>query len=263
MPILDLDAHRLHYLDEGRGLPVLLFHAYPLNGELFRPQITALKDRFRFLVPDMRGFGQSGPASGPITMRQMAQDGLALLDALGIERAVVGGVSMGGYVSMALLREDASRVLGLVLSSTQARADTKEASEGRETIALQVEQEGIQPVIDAMVPKLVNVERSGCGPSVTGLIQAASPAGIAAAQRGMALRPDSREVLARFAGPTLVLVGREDPITPVDKAEAIQNLLSTGTLTVIDDAQHLPNLEQPGAFNAALADFLDQLPAQG
>src|SRR5690606_2201841 len=132
MPILDLDSHRLHYLDEGRGLPVLLFHAYPLSAELFRPQIEALKDRFRFLVPDMRGFGQSGPADGPTTMRRMAQDGLALLDALGIERAVVGGVSMGGYVSMALLREDASRVLGLVLSSTQARADTEEARQGRE-----------------------------------------------------------------------------------------------------------------------------------
>ena len=263
MPILDLDHHRLHYLDEGRGLPVLLFHAYPLNGELFRPQISALSDRFRFLVPDMRGFGQSGPADGPTTMRRMAQDGLALLDALKIEHAVIGGVSMGGYVSMALLREDASRVLGLVLSSTQARADSDEAREGRETIAAQVEKEGVQPVIDAMVPKLVNVERSGCGPSVTTLIQAASPAGIAGAQRGMAQRPDSREVLARFAGPALVIVGREDPITPVDKAEAIHNVLSRGTLTIIEDAQHLPNLEQPGAFNAALADFLEGIVAPG
>lgn len=261
MPILDIDHHRLHYLDEGQGLPVLLFHAYPLNAELFRPQITALKDRFRFLVPDMRGFGQSGPADGPTTMRRMAQDGLALLDALGIERAVIGGVSMGGYVSMALVREDASRVLGLVLASTQARADTDEARANRETLAAQVEQEGIQPVIDAMVPKLVNVERSGCGPSVTGLIQAATPAGIAAAQRGMAQRADSREVLARFAGPALVIVGREDGITPVDKAEGIQNVLSRGELHVIDDAQHLPNLEQPGAFNAALAGFLERIEA--
>ncbi|HLT30081.1 MAG TPA: alpha/beta fold hydrolase [Myxococcaceae bacterium] len=263
MPILDLDSHRLHYLDEGRGLPVLLFHAYPLSAELFRPQIEALKDRFRFLVPDMRGFGQSGPADGPTTMRRMAQDGLALLDALGIERAVVGGVSMGGYVSMALLREDASRVLGLVLSSTQARADTEEARQGREAIAAQVEQEGVQPVIDAMVPKLVNVERSGCGPTVTTLIQAATPAGIAGAQRGMAQRLDSREVLARFAGPALVLVGREDAITPVDKAEAMHALLSNGELTLIEDAQHLPNLEQPGAFNAALATFLERVDSAG
>src|SRR4051794_26973064 len=112
----------LHYVDVGAGLPVLLLHAFPLSGEAFEPQVRALSSRYRFIVPDHRGFGRSGPASGVTGMSTLAQDALALLDHLGVPAAVVGGVSMGGYAALALVREDAGRVRGLVLADTQATA---------------------------------------------------------------------------------------------------------------------------------------------
>ena len=105
MPEFTHQGRRIHFLDEGRGLPVLLLHAFPLSSEMFRPQIEALASQCRILAPDLRGFGKSDPGEGPTQMSDFAEDALALLDHLGIDSAVVGGVSMGGYASMALLRQ--------------------------------------------------------------------------------------------------------------------------------------------------------------
>jgi len=260
MPLLDVEGFPLHYLDEGQGLPVLLFHAYPLGAEQFRPQLEALSGRFRFLVPDGRGFGLSGEADGPTEMTRLARDGLALLDALGIEQAVVGGVSMGGYAALALVREDASRVKGLVLSDTQARADSPEARQGRQAAAETAETQGPEAVLAAMLPKLVAASASDeVKDAIATLIRQARPSGIAAAQRGMALRHDARELLARFSGPSLIVVGDQDAITPPDVARGLADLVPGSRLEVIAGAGHLPNLERPEAFNAALASFLEAL----
>lgn len=262
MPVIDVDGFPLHYLDEGQGLPVLLFHAYPLGSGQFRPQLAALADRFRFLVPDARGFGKSGAADGPTTMTRMAQDGLALLDALGIGQAVVGGVSMGGYATLALMREDVSRVRGIILSDTQARADTAEAREGREQAAVTAETRGPEAVLEAMLPKLLSPGAAqDVKDAVGALIREASPAGIAAAQRGMAQRFDARELLARFSGPALIVVGEHDGITPPGVAKQLSEIAEGSRLEVIPGAGHLPNLEQPEAFNGVLASFLDTFAA--
>ena len=114
MQTLTVDGVPLHYRDVGQGLPVLLLHAFPLNGAAFDKQVAALSGRYRFIIPDHRGFGASQLGAGPTEMSRIARDALALLDALKVDSAVVGGVSMGGYAAMALLREDAGRVRGLV-----------------------------------------------------------------------------------------------------------------------------------------------------
>ena len=256
---ITVDGVPLHYRDEGQGLPVLLFHAFPLNGEAYEKQLKALSGRYRFIIPDLRGFGRSGLGEGPTEMARIAQDALALLDALKVDSAVVGGVSMGGYASMALLREDAGRVRGLVLVDTQATADDEAGRARREASAQEALREGPEAAVRALLPKVVVEPDSAVGREVAAMMRTATPAGIAAAQRGMALRPDSKDILARYAGPALVVVGEKDPVTPLEKAKQMADLITGARLEVIPDAAHLPNQEQPERFNAVLDSFLSSL----
>lgn len=263
MKRIEVEGVRIAFHDHGTGLPVLLLHGFPLSSESFRPQLDALAAKVRLIVPDHRGFGESGPPGAEATeMGRIARDALAVLDALGIHRAVVGGVSMGGYAAMAMLREDAGRVAGLILIDTQAAADDEAGKARRADTAKAVEARGAQALVDAMLSKLVS---DACDPAVRAgleaMIRAQSPQGCVAAVRGMALRPESFDVLARFAGPSLVVVGEKDAITPPAKAREMAKLLQGSKLVEIPRAGHLANLEAPAAFNAAAESFLASLPA--
>jgi pimeloyl-ACP methyl ester carboxylesterase len=250
---------RLRFRDVGSGPPVVLLHAFPLVGEMFEPQWTALGDRARFVVPDLRGFGGSDRGSGPSEMSAIADDVLGLLDHLGIDSAVVGGVSMGGYASLALLRNDPGRVRALVLADTQTGADDAPARERRETTAREVLAQGATALLPSVDRLLGPSAPPGLRARVSAWISAGSPEGFAAAQRGMALRPDARDILARFGGPVLVVVGADDVLTPPAKARAMAELVPGAELVEIPRAGHLANLEQPEAFNAALGRFLAQV----
>jgi pimeloyl-ACP methyl ester carboxylesterase len=255
-----VDGIPLHYRDVGQGLPVLLLHAFPLHGAAFERQVVALSGRYRFIIPDHRGFGQSEQGEGPTEMSRLAQDALALLDALKIDSAVVGGVSMGGYAAMALLREDAGRVRGLVLVDTQAAADDEAGRARREASAREAMEKGVEPLVQTLLPKLVAAgPDSPVGREVAAMMREASPQAVAAAQRGMALRTDSKDVLARYAGPALVVVGEHDAVTPLEKAKQLADLISGAKLEIIPGAAHLPNQEQPERFNAVLDGFLAPL----
>ena len=238
---------------------MVLLHAFPLTGEMFEPQWTALGGRARLIVPDLRGFGASGTGAGPSEMGAMADDVLALMDHLAIDAAVVGGVSMGGYAALALLRNDPSRVRALVLADTQTSADDAPARERRETTAREVLATG--PT--ALLPSVDRLLGPSASPALRARVSAwiggGSPEGFAAAQRGMALRPDARDILARFGGPVLVLVGADDVLTPPAKARAMAVLVPGAELVEIPAAGHLANLEAPADFNAALVRFLDRV----
>ena len=237
---------------------MVLLHAFPLTGEMFEPQWMALSGRARFIVPDLRGFGGSDTTPSPSEMGTMADDVLGLLDHLGVDSAVVGGVSMGGYASLALLRNDPSRVRALVLADTQTSADDAPARERRETTAREVLEEGpaaLLPTVDKLLGPSVSPELRA---RVSAWIAGGSAEGFAAAQRGMALRPDARDILARFGGPVLLIVGSDDVLTPPAKARAMAELVPGAELVEIPEAGHLSNLEQPLAFNTALARFLDR-----
>lgn len=259
MPTLEIAQTRIHYRERGAGEPLVLLHAYPLSSECFEPQLEALSDRFRVIAPDYRGFGQSAPLDGPFTMERLAQDVLALMDALELPHAVVGGVSMGGYVTMALLREDPSRVRGIVLMDTNAVADDAKAREGREASAQAALEHGIDAVVQAMLPKLLSP--SAPDPirhRVESMIRQNRPESCAAAMRGIGARLDSREILARFHGAALVVQGEDDTAVPFEKAQQMAELLSTEVVRV-PRAGHLPQLENPEAVNAALRSFLERV----
>lgn len=262
MGTVSVDGVPLYFRDVGRGLPVLLLHGFPLTGDSFAPQLEdpQLTSRYRLIVPDHRGFGQSALGVGPTTMARIADDALAILDHLRVREAVVGGVSMGGYAAMALLRADASRVKALALIDTQATSDDEAGRQRREDTARAVLEKGMAVLVETMLPKLL---APGAAPElraqVVGLIEATRREAAAAALRGMALRPDSREVLSRFGGPALVVVGEQDTITPPSKAEELAALIRSSTLVRIPEAGHLPNQERPALFNAALDRFLAAL----
>jgi len=259
------DGVRIHYIDYGakeNALPVLLLHAYPVQGAMYRPQIAALGSKYRFIVVDHRGFGTSGlgHAADATPMSQMADDALAVLDALKIDQAVVAGVSMGGYVSMEVLRRAPHRVKGLVLSDTQSGADDDAGRAKREDAAKKALESGMQGVADAMVPKLLAASASAdTRARVTEWILGNSPAGAAAAQRGMARRNDSADVLSQYEGPALVVVGEKDELIPPEKAKKMAAQLKHATLAVIAGAGHLPNVEAPDEFNRELDAFLSRI----
>ncbi|HJY85999.1 MAG TPA: alpha/beta hydrolase [Candidatus Acidoferrales bacterium] len=254
------DGVRLHYLDEGQGLPVLLLHAFPLNADSFRPQLAALSGRFRFIVPDHRGFARSQLGSGPTEMDRLARDALGILDSLKIQQAVIGGVSMGGYATMALLRRDPARARALLLVDTQARADDEQAKLRRGQTAREVLEKGVEVLVDSLLPKLLAPNAPlATRNAVSTLIRSNRPEGVAAALHGMATRPDSKDILVRFAGPVLIVVGEHDELTPADRAKEMKALLKSAQLAVLPGAGHLSNQETPKAFNRVLEEFLSSL----
>ncbi len=246
----------LRFEESGQGSPLIMLHAFPLTGQMYWQQLEKPPDGVRFIAPDFRGFGKSASSAGSMTMESMADDVLALMDRLELPSAFIGGVSMGGYVAMALTRRDPGRVRGLVLADTQLGADDEAGRAKRETTAKELESKGIEPLIASMLPKfLTSAAPTALRERLEQIMRSVSAQAAAAATRAMALRVDARDILSRFGGPSLVLVGDGDAVTPLEKAKAMADLLGGAKLEVIVGAAHLSNVEQPEAFNTALARF--------
>ncbi|MEV5545743.1 alpha/beta fold hydrolase [Streptomyces sp. NPDC052309] len=248
-------------LGPAAGLPVLLVHGHPFDRTLWEPQVTALTEAgHRVVTPDLRGYGRSSVTPGKVLLADFADDLAALLDRLGIERAVVGGVSMGGQITMEFQRRHPRRVRGLVLSDTSAPAETDEGRLFRNRLADRLLAEGMDGYAHEVIGKMLADYNVTAMPDVAArvlaMMRATDPRGAAAALRGRAERPDYREVLATVDAPVLIVVGADDVYTPVSEAEAIHRLVPHATLTVIEKAGHLPGAEQPERFNAALLEFL-------
>lgn len=240
--------------------PVMFLHAYPLNPSMWDAQLEAVRGAgWRALAPDFPGFGDA-PQRGERRLEDFAERALESLDAAGSERAVIVGLSMGGYVALRLLERAADRIAALVLCDTRAGADPPEAAQKRLEAADRAEREGTGWIPEAMLPNLVAASASdGVKDTVRALISRASAPGVAGAQRAMAARPDSKPLLAGVRVPTLVLVGSEDALTPIGESVAMANAIPGARLEIIPNAGHLSNLERPEAFNRALLGFLRDL----
>jgi pimeloyl-ACP methyl ester carboxylesterase len=262
MPVSDLVGAKIHYQDSGNGKDVVvLLHAFPLHSGMWSRQIAALSPRFRVIAPDYPGLGKSTPRPEPSTMEVLAEQVLGLLGSVRVDRAVVVGLSMGGYLSFELYRQRPGLFRGLALCDTRAGADTSEGAANREVFARNALEKGLHWVADEMTPKLLRPQPNPAAVrEVRALIGQGTPAGVAAAQRGMARRPDSTSTLAAIACPTLVVVGAEDTLTPPAEAEKMVAGIKGARLARLPGAGHLPNVENPAAFDAALLDFVNGLP---
>ena len=251
----------LEVVRRGEGMPVLLVHGFPLDHSMWRGQIELLSGRYQVIAPDLRGFGGSPAEGETATMEQMADDLDALLGALGVDEPVVFcGLSMGGYVGFQFWRKYRERVRGLALCDTRALPDSPEAAAGRLKLAETVLRDGTGFLAEAMLPKLfapATIEREkDMVESQRQSILAASPAGVAAASRGMAARPSAVDYLPRISLPTLVVVGSDDAISTPDEMRSIAAAIPGSELVVIPNSGHMTPLENPAAFNTAIERFL-------
>ena len=251
------------YDEAGSGTPVVLLHGFPFNRSMWSEQIEVLTSRHHVLAPDLRGHGETTVTTEPATMEEMARDVAALMEKLEIRRAAVCGLSMGGYVALALYRMFPLRARALILADTRAGADTEEAKANREAQAEKALQQGMAGIADAMLPKLLSPKTVARNPGVVArvreMILKTNPEGAAAALRGMALRRDQTGFLSRVICPALIAVGREDMIAPLSEAQLMHREIGGSRLEVIEDAGHVSNIEQPESFNRALTKFLREL----
>lgn len=252
--------------DTGRVTkPVLvLLHAFPLTSAIYAAQRRDLADVAEVRTPDLRGSGNTPLGTASPDLDVLADDVARLLDERDVERAVVGGTSMGGYVAMAFVRRHPQRLAGLVLANTKAEADPPEAAANRRRIADLVERDqSVRVLHDEVEPKLLGATTRSARPNITAdvhaLVASADPSAVAWAQRAMAGRPDSLQTLAGCRVPALVIAGEEDELMPPGSGPAMAEALSGAQLERLPEAGHLACLESPTAWSDAVRTFLEGL----
>jgi pimeloyl-ACP methyl ester carboxylesterase len=247
----------------GAGTPMVLLHAFPLDSRMWLPQVEALGG-YQAIVPDLRGFGAGAGLAGEVSdMDLLADDIVTLLDDRKLDRVVLCGLSMGGYVALAFARRHPDRLGGLVLCDTRPGADGDDARAARLAMAERVLAEGVEFLPEVMIPRLLGETTRRDQPdlvqTVTRTILDQHPRGIAAAQRGMAARPDSTDVLRRISVPTLVITGLEDELVGPEESREMAAAIRDSRLVQVPGAGHLVNLEKADMVNEALLDFLAPL----
>jgi len=248
----------------GKGPAVLFIHGYPLDRTLWAAQLSGL-DGFRVIAPDLRGLGLSDAPDLGYSMPTYADDLAALLEALQVDEVVLVGLSMGGYVAFEFLRRHRERVRALVLFDTRADADVPDARRARDQQSSLAREHGAAAVAEQMLPRMLAPAAAQSTPHVVERVRemmlAAPVAGIAGALAAMRDRSDASALLATLDDlPTMVVVGEEDAMTPVDLARGMASVIPGARLEIVPGAGHLPPIEAPGVVNALLLDFLKSLP---
>jgi pimeloyl-ACP methyl ester carboxylesterase len=247
------------YDDEGTGDDVLvLVHGHPFDRSMWRPQVEHFSAAgWRVIAADLRGYGESTVVPGVTPLSVFASDVAALATHLGVEKFVLGGLSMGGQIVLDFARQFPHRLRGLILADTFAQAETPEGRRNRNDMADRLLREGMSGYADEVLWKMVAPHNAGpVSEHVSRMMHNAPPEGAAAALRGRAERPDYTDLLGTITVPTLVVVGSDDEFTPVPDAEYMHERVPGSALVVVDGAAHMPNLERTGAFNEAVAELL-------
>jgi 3-oxoadipate enol-lactonase len=246
-------------VDRGSRPPLLLIHGFPLDHAAWRAQIAAFAPSRRVIAPDLVGFGSSAP-HGRATLDEHADDLAALLDALGVARAVAVGLSMGGCIALALYRRHRGRLAGLVLAASRAGADSETSRAGRYQMAIAAAEHGTAVVADALLPRLLAPDAPAARlDEVRAMMCRQGAAGVVSALKAMAARASAVPWLGAIDLPTLVVVGDADEVIPPAESGHLASAIPGAQLVVIPGAGHLVNIEAPGAFNAALRAFLDAI----
>jgi pimeloyl-ACP methyl ester carboxylesterase len=242
----------LVFHDNGDGRPIVWIHGFPHASAIFQPQVAI--PGVRHIRADLPGFGASAPPSAAVSMADYSREIIAVLDHLHIEKAIAAGISTGGYILMQMLRDAPQRIEGVILIDTRERADSDQAREDRFKTIAEIEKNGVAPVVDAMLPKMILNEARR--KPFREIMMTATPAGMIAALRAMSSRPDSTSTLRALKAPALVIAGDHDPITSVDDARRMAALIKGSKRVVIENAAHASNFDQPDAFNRAVTEFL-------
>lgn len=253
---MEANGLELFFEDHGQGRPVVLLHGYPLDHTIWKPVVNGLKDHARLIVPDLRGHGDSPvPEEGEWSIREMAEDVRALLDRLKIERAVVVGHSMGGYVALSFAHAYPQRVAGLALVTSQAAADTTEKRQARYIQIEEARRRGVRAVTDGLAAKLT--ARPALAEALKLLMGKMPLVGLMGTLKAMAERPDATPWLAEMDVPAVVIAGLADSIIPLERSQTMAQLLPRSWLVEVAEAGHMPMLEAADEVCAALRQLME------
>jgi pimeloyl-ACP methyl ester carboxylesterase len=261
MERLRSDDADIFYEIRGDGSPVVLLHPFPCDREFWLPVAAVLESRYRLILPDLRGHGDSEIGEGPALMAKHARDIARVLDAAGMGKAAFVGCSIGGYILFEFWRRFRERVTSLVLCDTRPQADTAEGHANRLKAAATVLEQGTEPFIESMIPKLIGRTTVATRPDLVdgarAMMRKMSAEDISQVQRGMAERPDSVADLKTISVPTLIAIGEEDVLATVADGELMRQNIAGSQLKVIPKAGHYAPWEQPEAVGKILRHFLD------
>lgn len=248
------------YDDTGTGTPLVLLHAFPLDRSMWHPQREALTDAARVIAPDFPGFGESSPA--PFTIESAADLVAEFVAALGIQKVVLGGLSMGGYVALAFARKYADKLSGLILADTRAGGDDTNAKANRAKAIELTQEKGSAALFEGMVSKVFSDSTRDTNPDVVARLKRIAaqqpPEAVVTALGALRDRPDANPGLNSISVPTLVLVGEHDSVTPPLSSANLSAQIRGSKLVHIPGAGHLSNAENPDAFNGAVRAFLSE-----
>ena len=254
---------RHYYIDVGAASApaIVLIHGFPFSNEMWQPQIDALKSRYRVVAYDLRGQGNSEVGDGQYTLELLVDDLIAMLDHLGIQRAVLCGLSMGGYVALRSTERNTDRVAALILCDTTSEADSNETKLRRAAAIKTIKQSGVKSygevfVKGALAPR--DLDEGDISQRVENLILPNQALGLCGTLLALAGRTDTTSFLPKIQVPTLILVGESDKITPPDLSRRMQSLIPNSELHVVSHAGHLSNMENPKEFNNRLMNFLQK-----
>ena len=254
-----------YYEDVGNpaALAVILIHGFPFSHEMWQPQLANLGNRFRVIAYDLRGHGGTNAGDGQYTLEFLVDDIIALLDHLMIKKAVLCGVSMGGYIALRAVQRNPERILGLILADTQAKADSNETKLRRATSMKAVKTNGVKIYAEGFLKTVFAAEsfktKADAVDLIRKIIESNSVLGICGALLALATRTDTTEALPSIRVPTMILVGEHDTLTPVSVSEEMHEKIPNSEIHVIQNAAHMSNLENAPAFNDYVINFLARL----
>jgi len=250
---MELEPVELFVEERGQGTPVVLLHGFPLDHTIWTPLIPHLENKVRLIMPDMRGYGQSPNKDEIHSMRLLATDIAALLDRLDLEKVILCGHSMGGYVALSFAHAYPNRLMGLGLISTQADADTPERRQARLITAREIQRRGVKYIADGMALKLT--KDTDLQKNLHAIMMRNKSKAIIASLKGMAERPDANPWLSGIKNPAVIVAGTEDQLIPIDRAHNFTQMISKSWVVEIQQAGHVPMMEAP----SQVADALQQL----
>lgn len=260
-----LNGIATNYTERGlpQGLPVVFIHGFPFNHSMWEPQMKALPNNIRAVTYDVRGHGESDVADGIYSVEIFVDDLIALLDHLSIEKPVVCGLSMGGYIALRAFERHADRFKALILCDTRTEADTNDGKIKRSASIKAVKTDGVGAFADGFVKAVFAESTFNTNPAVVdqlrNIINGNSPLGICGTLLALAARTDTTAALSSVKIPTLILVGQEDKLTPPSASESMRDRIARSEMHVLPNAAHMSNLENPEEFNAHLIAFLKRM----
>ena len=264
MPEHTIRGVKMHWREAGEGDPLIFIHGFPFDSSMWDAQLAAVPAGWKFIAPDLRGFGASETTGEPLSMDIFADDIAALMDHLEMDQAVICGLSMGGYIALSLVMRQPDRVRALVLTATRANADSEEARRNRAELATRARLGGAAPVVDSMLPHLLTAHTQLKQPDVVDKVRAMMESvdgqTLARSLEAMASRRDYTNELSRIDVSTMVIRGEQDEIIPAADMGQIARTVRGARHEVISFAGHMPPMEASDVFNNVLAHFLGQLP---